>query len=65
MESRLTQCLNEIIYADDCPADLRSVLANVVELEDVVSAFDVNDFEEFIASNDFTTTVYELFGVEL
>ena len=65
MEDRLTQCLNEIMYSGDCPATLRQVLDSVNILNEEISAFDVNDFEEYIQSSDFSDRVYELFGVDL
>lgn len=65
MEDRLTQCLNEIIYADDCPSELRQVLANVLILNEDISAYDATGFEEYFESSDFSDSVYELFGVDL
>ena len=65
MEDRLTQCLNEIIYSDNCSSELRQILNAVIELSDEAYAGDTNDFDAWIASDDFSDTVYELFGVDL
>ena len=65
MESRLAECLNEVIYADKCPSKLRGILQNVLELDEEISQFDVNDFEEFLESDEFSALIYELFGVDI
>ena len=65
MEDRLTQCLNEIIYSGNCPSDLRYILDNVIELNNIVNSMDVNDFEEYIQSEQFVEDVFELLEVDL
>ena len=65
MEDRLTQCLNEIIYSDDCPSKLRNILDNVIELSNIANTGDAIDFEDYIQSEDFANDVYEFFGVDI
>lgn len=65
MEDRLTQCLNEIIYSDDCPSSLREILSNVIELSEYAYSRDASDFDEYIQSDEFAEDVYSLFGVDL
>ena len=65
MESRLIECLNEIMYAEDCSSSLRQILDNVKELDDLVSAYDASGFDEFIQSEEFADFVFEHFGVAL
>lgn len=64
-ESRLRTALEEIIYSDSCPTDLRVTLENVLELDDEINYMDANDFDEYIDSEDFVDNVYELFGVSI
>ena len=65
MGSRLEDCLNEIIFSNDCPSDLRSILENVIELDANIHAMDYSDYEEYIQSQDFVDDVYALFGVDI
>ena len=65
MEDRLTQCLNEVMFSSDCPADLRSILDNVLELSNYINYIDVNDFEDYLKSEEFADDIYELFGVDI
>jgi len=65
MEDRLTQCLNEIMYSDTCPSDLRSIFQNILDLNEEISAMDASDFENYFNSNDFVEDMYSLFGVDI
>lgn len=65
MGSRLEDCLNEVIYSDDCPAELRSILQNVIELDANINAMDYSDYEEYVQSQDFVDDIYALFGVDI
>lgn len=65
MGFRLQDCLNEIIYSDDCPAELRSILQNVIELDANINAMDYSDYEEYVQSQDFVDDIYALFGVDI
>lgn len=65
MEDRLTQCLHEIMYCDECSSELRQILDNVLELSDKISYFDATDFDDYLLSDEFADDAYELFGVNL
>ena len=66
MEDRLIQCLNEIINSDASAGVVRDILGSVIELSHIVSDYrDVNDFENYINSEDFVEDVYDLFDVDI
>ena len=65
-DTRLTYTLQEIIYSEDCPSDLRSTLDNVLELnKKVCDEMDYSEWEQYILSDEFRDDVYEMFGFDI
>ena len=65
MKDRLEQCLVEVMFSNDCRANLRQTLEQVLELNEKISYMNVNDFEDYFNSEEFTDDIYELFGVDI